>query len=90
MYSFNDAEKIYSNLSKKNIHYYLKIQIPIMHRQFFRKLSQNREFIQIFAMIEEIHFILHVANGIFSTIHNVVRYNYIYSNNIIIILVQIF
>ena len=29
-----------------NIHYYLKFQIPIMHRQFFGKLAQNRDYIQ--------------------------------------------
>ena len=29
--------KIYSNLSRINIHYYLKLSIPIMHRQFSRK-----------------------------------------------------
>ena len=38
--------KIYSNLSNINIHYYLKLRIPMMHRQFFRKLSQNRDYIQ--------------------------------------------
>ena len=40
--------KIYSNLSHINIHYYLKLRIPIMHRQFFRKLSQNPDYIQTF------------------------------------------
>ena len=35
--------KIYSNLSYINIHHYLKLRIPIMHRHFFRKLSQNPE-----------------------------------------------
>ena len=40
--------KIYSNLSHINIHYYLKLRIPIMHRQFFRTLAQNREYIQTF------------------------------------------
>ena len=38
--------KNYSNLSKINIHYYLKLRIPIMHRHFFRKTSQNRDFIK--------------------------------------------
>ena len=38
--------KIFSNLSHINIHYYLKLRILIMHRQFFRNLSQNRECIQ--------------------------------------------
>ena len=37
--------KVYSNLSHMNIHYYLKLRIPIMHRQFFRKLAQNRDYI---------------------------------------------
>ena len=34
--------KIYSNLS------HIKLRIPIMHRQFFIKISQNREYIQTF------------------------------------------
>ena len=38
--------KIYSNLSDINIHYYLKLRTPIMHRHFFRKLSQNQDYIQ--------------------------------------------
>ena len=28
------------------MHYYLKLRIPIMHRHFFRKMSQNLEYIQ--------------------------------------------
>ena len=35
--------KIYSTLSHIHIHYYLKLRIPIMHRQFFRKVAQNPE-----------------------------------------------
>ena len=38
--------KICSNLSHINIHYYLNLQIRIMHRHFFRKLSQNLIYIQ--------------------------------------------
>ena len=38
--------KIYSHLSHINIQYHLKLRIPIMHRHFFRKLSQNPEYIQ--------------------------------------------
>ena len=38
--------KIYGNLSNINIHYYLKLQILILHRQLFKILSQNREYIQ--------------------------------------------
>ena len=36
----------YSNLSHINIHYYLKLRIPIMHRHFFIKTSQNPDYIQ--------------------------------------------
>ena len=32
--------KTYSILSHIKIHYYLKLQIPIKHRDFLRKLSQ--------------------------------------------------
>ena len=38
--------KIYTNLSHKNIHYYLQLRIPIMHRHFIRELSENRGYIQ--------------------------------------------
>ena len=51
-FTFNQINKltikIYSNLSHINIHYYLKLQISLMHRHFFRKLPQNREYIQTF------------------------------------------
>ena len=36
----------YSNLSNINRQYYSKLQIAIMHRQFFRVLSQNPENVQ--------------------------------------------
>ena len=38
--------RVYSILSHVKIHYYLKIQIPMSHRLFSRKLSQNRDYIQ--------------------------------------------
>ena len=38
--------KIYSNLSNVNTHYYPKIPIPIMHRQFFKLISQNLHYVQ--------------------------------------------
>ena len=38
--------KIYSNLSHINIHYHLRSGAPPLHRQFFKKLSQNKEYIQ--------------------------------------------
>ena len=53
LYLFNEIKKItiktYSNQSNMNIHYCLKPQIPIMHRQFFKKCSQNREFVNTFS-----------------------------------------
>ena len=38
--------KIYSNLSNINIHYYLKLRIPILHRQFFNILSQSPDYVK--------------------------------------------
>ena len=40
--------KIYSNLSNINICYYLKLRIPIMHRQFFKILSQNPDYVKTY------------------------------------------
>ena len=38
--------KIYSHQRYINIIYYLKHRIPIMHRQFFKILSQNRDYVR--------------------------------------------
>ena len=38
--------KIYSLQRHINISYCLKHRIPKMHRQFFEKLSQNRDYVQ--------------------------------------------
>ena len=38
--------KIYSSLSNVKIHYYLKHRIPQLHRQFFKILSQNQDYVQ--------------------------------------------
>ena len=38
--------KIYSHQRYINISYYLKHRIPIMHRQFFKKLSQNCDYVE--------------------------------------------
>ena len=35
--------KIYSNLSNTNIWYYLKHRIPMSHRLFFERISNNKE-----------------------------------------------
>ena len=38
--------KILSNLSNINIHYHLRLGSPPLHRQFFIKISHNRDYIQ--------------------------------------------
>ena len=38
--------KIYSNLSNINIHYHLRLGASPLHRQFFKILSRNRDYIQ--------------------------------------------
>ena len=38
--------KIYSHQRYINISYYLKHRFPIMHRQFFKILSRNRDYVQ--------------------------------------------
>ena len=51
-YIFNHINKltikIYSNLSHINIHYHLRLGAPPLHRQFFIKISKNKEYIQTF------------------------------------------
>ena len=53
--------KIYSNIWNMNICYYLKFRFPIMHRPFFKILSQNREYIQTHSNISKnaFHFACH-------------------------------
>ena len=49
---FNQISKltieIYSNLQSINICYYLKFRRPVGHRLFFRRISQNKEYIENF------------------------------------------
>ena len=40
--------KILSNLSNINIHYHLRLGASPLHRQFFIKISKNRDYIQRF------------------------------------------
>ena len=40
--------KIYSHLRYLNISFYLKFQIPMCHRQFFKVISQNRDYADYF------------------------------------------
>ena len=63
--------KIYSHQRDINKCYYLKHQIPIMHRQVFRIISQNLERVERFCNNKIILFILHVENGIYKIFHNV-------------------
>ena len=52
---FNQINKLtiksYSSLSNINIQYYLKFQIPMCLRQFFRIISQNPEYVERFRNI---------------------------------------
>ena len=40
--------KIYSLQRYINISYYLKSRIPLCHRQFFRVISQSRDYVEYF------------------------------------------
>ena len=71
--------KIYINLSNINIRYCLKLHIPMGHRLFLSILLKIKNIFKHIAMTEEIHFILHVANGFHIIIHNVIWYNYMNS-----------
>ena len=44
----NLSIKFHSHLRYINISYYLKFQIPMCHRQFFRVISQNRQYVDNF------------------------------------------
>ena len=43
--------KLYSNLSKINTWYYLKFPLPTIHRQFFRKRTQTREYVETYCIV---------------------------------------
>ena len=51
-FKFNQVNKltikVYSNLSHINIHYHIRLGSPPLHRQFFIKISKNRDFFQTF------------------------------------------
>ena len=74
-FTFNQINKptikIHSNISRRKIHYYSKVQIPIMHRQFFKILSQNRNMFKLIVIIEITLFISQVVNGLYIIIHNI-------------------
>ena len=70
-YIFNQIQKItlkiYFNLSYIERQYHLKLQIPIMHRHFFKILSQNPDYIETFCNDMKDLFHLNVVNGILTT-----------------------
>ena len=51
-FMFNQINKLTikfcSHLRFINISYYLKFQVPMCHRQFFKLISQNREYVENF------------------------------------------
>ena len=51
--------KFYSHLRYINISYHLKFQIPMCHRQFYRIISQNREYVENFC--NDVENIFHFA-----------------------------
>ena len=60
--------EIYSNLSYINIHYYLRLGASPLHRQFFKILSRNRDYIQTH------------CNNLRNTFHFACRQWYSYNN----------
>ena len=60
--------EIYSNLSHINIHFHLRLGTSPLHRQFFTKISKNRDYIQTF------------CNNRRNTFHFACRQWYLYNN----------
>ena len=71
-FNFNQINKltikIYSNLSNINIQYHLRLGASPLHRQFFIKISQNRDYIQTH------------CNNLRNTFHFACRQWYAYNN----------
>ena len=78
------TEKFYSHLRYINLSYHLKSQIPMCHTQFFGVISQNRDYVEIFAMIEIILSVLHVRNGIKIVCHFITSILFLFQHNFII------
>ena len=57
--------KIHSSISNVNIRFHLKIQIPIMHRQFFGITSQNPDYVKkLLQCLKQSFKFLHVLEGL--------------------------
>ena len=71
-FNFNQINKltikIYSNLSNINIQYHLRLGASPLHRQFFKKISHNRDYIQTH------------CNNLRNTFHFACRQWYSYNN----------
>ena len=71
-YIFNQINnfkiKILSNLSHINIHYHLRLGASPLHRQFFKKISHNRDYIKTH------------CNNLRNTFHFAYRQWYSYNN----------
>ena len=70
--------KIYSNLS------HLKLRIPIMHRQFLKILSQNRDYVQTQCNDRKILFTFHVRQGLKIVRNFIVSILFLIQHNFII------
>ena len=67
--------KIYSHQRYINVQYYLKLRIPMCHRLFFRRISQNHNFIPRYCNDLNIPFVFACRQ----CIHHVILYKYMNS-----------
>ena len=74
--------KNYSNRSHINIHSYLNLRLPKMHRQFFKILSQNPEYVPTQCKKRNYPFL-------FTCRRWYLQYNHTYSNTNFSIIFQI-
>ena len=70
--------KIYSHLRYKIINYYLKFQIPMCQRQFFKVISQIRDYVDYFCNDSNNTF--HFASQ--KWINQLIQYKHTYSNTV--------
>ena len=69
--------KISSNVSNINICYYLKHPIPLMHRQFFKIISQNPEYVKTHSNDLIFRSISHVVNGSINYTNNCAYFHFV-------------
>ena len=61
----SNFKKTYNNLTNINIHFYLKLRIPFMHRHFFRNSLKILNIFKHIVLLEIIFFIWHFVNGFY-------------------------